>query len=297
MSRADAIRFGPAGNSTSFYEQGYTATLQAFEWVSAMGLNAFEYSFGRGVTLGEATAEAIGAEAARWGVAVSAHAPYYINLANPDPDKRENSFRYMVNSARVLRLMGGSRVVVHVGSAAGMDRAEAIGRCNDGLLEALTRLDDAGLAGITLCVETMGKHSQIGNLEETLAFCSLDCRLTPCIDFAHLHALGAGSLAGAEAFAAVLDRVEEALGPERARRMHIHFSTIEFTKAGERRHRTFAEEGYGPRFEHLAPLLVERDYRPVVICESKGTMAEDAAAMRAMYNQALAAQHETLPAQ
>ena len=86
-----------------------------------------------------------------------------------------------------------------------------------------------------------------------------------------------------EDFAAVLDAIESALGPERAHAMHIHFSTIEYTAAGEKRHRTFAEEAYGPRFQHLAPLLKERGYQPRVICECKGTMAEDAKAMMEMY--------------
>ena len=66
---------------------------------------------------------------------------------------------------------------------------------------------------------------------------------------------------------------------ERARIMHVHFSTIEFGPSGEKRHRTFAEEKYGPRFEHLAPLLKKRGYEPRVICESHGTMAEDAKTM------------------
>ena len=149
--------------------------------------------------------------------------------------------------------------------------------------EAYARLDDLGLSHIHLCPETMGRVSQIGDLQETLSFCQLDERLIPCIDFAHLHALGHGALNAPEDFAAVLDAIESALGPERAHAMHIHFSTIEYTAAGEKRHRTFAEEAYGPRFQHLAPLLKERGYQPRVICECKGTMAEDAKAMMEMY--------------
>jgi deoxyribonuclease-4 len=85
------IRFGPAGNSQSFYDAGYNATVQAFAWIQSMGLTAYEYSFGRGVSLGEDTATAIGEEAAAHGVALSAHAPYYINLANTDSEKREKA--------------------------------------------------------------------------------------------------------------------------------------------------------------------------------------------------------------
>ncbi len=81
----------------------------------------------------------------------------------------------------------------------------------------------------------------------------------------------------------MLDQIEAALGMERARIMHVHFSTIEFTDRGEKRHRTFAEEKYGPRFDFLAPLLKERGYAPRIICECHGTMAEDALTMKHIF--------------
>ncbi len=277
------IRFGPAGNSESFYAQGYKASWQAPGWLRGMGLSAYEYSFGRGVNLSEEAAEKIARYARENDIAVSAHAPYFINLANPDPEKREASFRYITESARLVSHLGGDRVVVHVGAVMKLDRKEAIDNCRQGLKEAYRRLDDMGLSHVHLCPETMGRVSQIGDLQETLSFCQMDERLIPCVDFAHLHALNHGALNAPEDFAAVLDAVESALGPERAQAIHIHFSTIEYTAAGEKRHRTFAEEAYGPRFQHLAPLLKERGYQPRVICECKGTMAEDAKAMMEMY--------------
>ena len=211
------------------------------------------------------------------------HAPYYINLANPDPEKREASFRYILDSARKAVALGGQRVVVHVGAAMKMERSEALTNCRAGLIEAYRRLDDIGLEQTILCPETMGKYSQIGDLRETLDFCLLDERMLPCIDFAHLHALGGGSLNTQADFAAVLDTIESVLGLEYARKMHMHFSTIEYTAAGEKRHHTFAEEKYGPRVENLAPLLYARGYDGTVICESKGTQADDAMAMRRIW--------------
>ncbi len=277
------IRFGPAGNSDSFYAQGYKASWQAPAWLRGMGLSAYEYSFGRGVQLKEEMADRIAGYARENDIAVSAHAPYFINLANPDPEKREASFRYITDSARLVTRLGGDRVVVHVGAVMKLDREEAIKNCREGLKEAYLRLDDLGLSAVRLCPETMGRSSQIGDLKETLDFCLTDERLIPCVDFAHLHALGQGALNDPEDFAAVLDEIESALGIERARTMHVHFSTIEFGKNGEKRHRTFAEEKYGPRFEHLAPLLKRRGYAPRIICECHGTMAEDAKAMMEIY--------------
>jgi hypothetical protein len=181
----------------------------------------------------------------------------------------------------MLSLMGGQRLVVHPGATRNLERSHAVELCTQGLKEARVRLADEGLSHIVLCPETMGKKGQIGDLEETLAFCEADEALVPCIDFAHIHALGQGQLADTEAFAQVLDALESRLGMERARLMHVHFSTIEYGASGEKKHHTFAEPEYGPRFEHLAPLLVQRGYQATIICESKGTMAEDAQAMLA----------------
>lgn len=284
MTEEKKMRFGPSGNADCFYAEGYKASLQAPQWLAEQGLSAYEYPFGRGVTMSVQTAEQIRAQAIAHHISVSVHAPYYINLANPDPEKREASFRYILDAAQKAAELGAQRVIVHVGAAMKMQREDALQNCRDGLTEAYKRLDACGLSQIILCPETMGKYSQIGDLQETLAFCLLDERMLPCIDFAHLHALGGGSLNCTEDFAAVLDTIENTLGMERARSMHMHFSTIEYTAAGEKRHRTFAEEKYGPRFEHLAPLLHARGYHGTVICESKGTQADDAITMKKLWD-------------
>ena len=75
----------------------------------------------------------------------------------------------------------------------------------------------------------------------------------------------------------------EVLGDDKARYMHCHFSKIEWTAAGEKRHLTFADTLYGPDFEPLAEALVRDGLCPRIICESAGTMAEDALAMKQCY--------------
>ena len=278
------LKFGPAGNSDRFYAEGYKSTLQAAGWLENMGLTAYEYSFGRGVSLSDDMAEKICVQMQEHHIFVSAHAPYFINLGNPDPEKRENSYRYILDSAKAVTKLGGERIVVHVGALAKLERGEAIKNCREGLIEAYKRLDDEGLGQVIVCPETMGKYSQIGDLDETLDFCLTDDRMVPCIDFAHLHALSGGGLKAEEDFIRILDRTEEVLGLERARKLHMHFSTIEFTAAGEKRHHTFDEADYGPRFEHLAPQLFKRGYHGTVICECKGTQADDARKMSEIYS-------------
>lgn len=283
------IRFGPSGNSDSFYAQGYTATVQAFAWLRGLGLNAFEYPFGRGIHLSEETALQIGRSAAQDTIQISAHAPYYINFAQREAQKRENSFQSVLRSARLLQLMGGQRLVVHVGAQSGLAREQAFELCAQGLLEARQRLVEAGLEQVILCPETLGRVWQMGHLAEILAFCQAESSFVPCIDFAHLHALGGGNLQTPADFAAVLDSVESALGIERAQLMHVHFSTVEFDRQGEKRHHTFAESAFGPRFDALGQLFAQRGYTPTIICECRGTMAEDACQMRRIYESFLQA--------
>ena len=147
-------------------------------------------------------------------------------------------------------------------------------------------LDEAGFADMTLCPETMGKIGQLGTLDEVLALCSVDERITPCIDFGHLNARTLGGIRSKEDYAAILDRMAEKLGDQRAERFHVHFSRIEYSAGGEKRHWTFAETQFGPEPQPLMELLAERKLQPVIICESAGTQAEDAGAMQQMYHAA-----------
>lgn len=119
------------------------------------------------------------------------------------------------------------------------------------------------------------------------------------MDFAHLHAVTGGAYETIEMFANALNQLEAGLGLELAKQMHVHFSRIEFGSKGEIRHKTFADTDYGPDFALLAPLLIDRGYQGTLICESRGTMAEDAHVMKTLLEQAKtsAAEYKIKPAQ
>lgn len=275
------IKFGPSGNSDIFYSQGYKRTYEAMKWVADMGLTAYEYSFGRGVRLGEQTAAKIREEAEKNGITLSVHAPYFINLANNETEKNA---AYFLESGAAAKMLGANRIVFHPGSCAKTDRGEAFAAVKKNLAEMIRRIDENGLSDLTYCPETMGKINQIGDLNEIIELCNIDERLLPTIDFGHLHTRGIGCINSREDFAAILDALINGIGYERTKNMHAHFSKMEYTKAGEKRHVTFADEGFGPDFNFLAPELIERKLEPTIICESKGTMAEDAKTMLEIYN-------------
>ncbi len=276
-------RFGPAGNSESFYAAGNKATLQAPAWLGSLGLTAYEYQCGRGVRVTAETARAMGVEAEKHGVQMSLHAPYFISLASAEEEKRDNSIRYILESARAVAQMGGERIVVHPGGLGGLSRAEATALASQTLRRAQAALDDEGLSQVRICPETMGKINQLGDLDEVLQFCTIDERFLPCVDFGHLNSRTLGGLNTEEAFAALLDRLHNELGAERGAMFHAHFSKIEYTKGGEKRHLTFEDTVYGPEPAPLMKLIRERGLRPTFICESDGTQAEDALTLQTLY--------------
>lgn len=276
-------RFGPAGNGNAFYAAGKKATVEAPAWLHEWGLTAYEYQCGRGVRISEKTARVLGTQASQFDVQLSLHAPYFISLASAEPEKRDNSIRYILDSARAVDQMGGNRIVVHPGGLGGLSRAEATVLACQTLKRAQDALDEQGLSAVRICPETMGKINQLGDLDEVLQFCAVDERFLPCVDFGHLNSRTGGELNSEEAFGAVLDRLHNELGAERAAIFHAHFSKIEYTKGGEKRHLTFEDSVYGPEPAPLMKLVRERGLTPTFICESDGTQAEDARALMLLY--------------
>lgn len=276
------VLFGPAGNSESFSKE-YKSSKNAPAWLKNMGLSAYEYQCGRGVGIGSVTAKAIGDEAERCGIQMSLHAPYFINLSSADTERIEKNIKYIMDSAQCIDIMGGRRIVVHMGGVSKMQRTEAMENTKINVKAFLNELDKAHLSHIIPCIETMGKINVLGTLEEALEICRLDDRLLPCIDFGHLNARTHGSLKTYEDFKYIFDKMENEIGLDRAKVFHSHFSKIEYSKGGEVRHLTFEDRQYGPEFEHIAKIVKEREYSPTFICESAGTQAEDALKMKHIY--------------
>lgn len=274
--------FGPAGNAESF---PYKSSVDAPRWLQELGLDCYEYQCGKGVRVKEDTAVALGRQAQEHGVALSLHAPYFINLANPDPDSQEKTIGYITSSCLVAEQMGATRVVIHSGALMKRTREEAMNIALPFLKKIVAVCQDQGFGHITLCPETMGKINQLGDLDEVLRLCQVHESLIPCVDFGHLYARSLGKDEGAEAVERMLSRMESELGTDRASRFHSHFSHIEFTpNGGEKCHRTFDDDGgYGPAWEPLAQAVAERGWSPTFICESAGTQAEDALTMKRIY--------------
>lgn len=276
-------KFGPAGNSESFAALGYKNSLQVPEYIVKMGLDCYEYQCGRGVNIGEDKARELGEKAKNAGITLSLHAPYYISMSSVEEEKRLNSVNYILASARAVNAMGGDRIVVHTGSCGKITRERALELALDTMRLALDALDSEGLSHVHICPETMGKVNQLGTLGEVLELCKLDERLIPCIDFGHLNARDLGVLKTTADFENIFTSVKNELGSDRLKIFHSHFSKIEYTTGGEKRHLTFEDRVYGPDFEPVLELTYKYGCEPTFICESAGTQAEDAKQMKNYY--------------
>ena len=277
------MRFGPGGNPPSFYGQGHKSSLEIPAWLKNQGLDAYEYECVRGVKISQATAANLGTLARANGVSLSVHAPYYINLAAEDESMRARSREHILKSLRAAAWMGARAVVFHAATSAVRDRPAVLDRVVRELDRVATDAAGEGLDPSLMRPETLGKPSQLGLLEDILTMCRAVDGLRPAIDFGHLHAATRGSLVSREDFRRVLDRVVQVLGPEVPADWHIHFSPLEYGAAGEIRHRTTEDPGFGPAFGPLAEVLWEMRADGTVICESLDRQAEDALVFQKIY--------------
>lgn len=285
---SEAPRFGTAGLSDSYRVRSFDPQAMA-EYTAFFGLTAFEYQCGRGVRLGLDKAAALKEAFDAKGITFSVHAPYYISMSSLEEDKRLNSVNYLLQSCALVKALGGRRVIFHAGSCGKQSREAALEKALDTMHRAVQAVDEAGYGDCILCPETMGKVNQLGTLDEVLALCSVDERIIPCVDFGHLYARSQGTELNDETapadYAAILDAIAAALPGERAKKFHAHFSRIAYTKGGEKCHLTFADTEFGPPPAPLMQLLKTRGLAPTIICESAGTQAEDAAALKKLYEQ------------
>ncbi len=281
MNRDRAI-FGPGGNSERFYLTKHKSTAEAPSWVREIGLDAYEYEAGQGLHASADALRTVGERAAECGISMSFHTPYFISLSGIETEKRLKSIDYIRQSLWAAELLRAHTVVIHTGSAAKISREEAMALAADTLSRAL---DEIGDTEVKLGLETMGKVNQLGTLEEVISLCRISPRLVPVVDFGHMHARELGCrFTGEDSYRYVFERIGESLGEDVAKYLHCHFSRIEHTGSGEKKHICFADDApFGPDYRPLMEVVARYGYCPSIISESAGTQSEDALTMKRYY--------------
>ena len=258
----DRIRFGPAGIPL---QGGAKTTLEGVRSCASLGLMAMEMEFVQGVRMKEDSASEVGRAASSLDVSLSSHAPYYVNLCTRDRSKLENTKRHILSAARITAAAGGNITVFHPGFYQKLSKEEAYSEAKKNLLEIESELKASGTR-IRLGAETVGKKGAFGGLDECIRLSQELDMVEPAIDFAHLHARGDFRIGGEADYLALLEKLESALG-DYVRRLHCHFSEINYTEKGERNHLPLGTNGEPP-FRPLMKVLAENGYGGTIICET-----------------------------
>jgi deoxyribonuclease-4 len=269
------LLFGTAGTPLSTKDKSSVGGVRR---IRELGLGCMEVEFVRGVRMGEGAAGEVGRVAKEAEVALSVHAPYYINLNSPEAEKREASQKRILDSARVGAHFGARGVAFH---PAFYMNVEPVALFEDvkGQLQAMVKTLQREGVSVPLNPETTGKESQFGSLEEVLRLSKLR-GVGPCIDFSHLHARSNGKYNSYREFAGVLEAVERNLGKKALSGLHIHLSGIAYGPQGEKHHLNLREAD----MDYRGVLKALKDFSAggLLICESPN-LEEDALLLQKTY--------------
>ena len=271
------MRFGPAGVPLQCPS---SSTYEGIKCTKALGLDAMEMEFVRGVRMKQGLAKEINSLAKELDVKLSSHAPYYINLATKDKEKAKRTFFHIYSSAKITHFAGGYITVVHPGYYQQLGKEEAYRLVKKRLEEIVERLKQERIKTL-IGIETMGKVKAFGKIDEVLSLSQEVEQVYPVIDFAHLRALQISSFKKPEDFVKIIEYFENGLGSKFAKNLHIHFSEIEFTEKGEKNHLVLGTK-YEPDYRAFLKACVEQGYKGVVISESP-EIDKDAVKMKKYY--------------
>jgi deoxyribonuclease-4 len=251
------IRIGPSGSTT----QAKT-TYDAVGVVADLGLGALEVNYVRGARASEATTRAVGKRAEEMGVALSAHAPYYVSLNSEREEVRASSVRHIIETARRCQWLGAPFFAVHGGTYGGKASEEATDGVVERLMEVQAGMEAEGIEGVRIGLETTGRTAAWGTLGEIEAAADEVDIVLPVVDFSHVHARTGGGLRTEADFRAL---VEWALSVSDCQ-LYCHFQSIEYGDKGEVRH--LPVDSWDPDFRLLAPVLLDLSCDVHLICES-----------------------------
>lgn len=246
------IFLGPAGVPT----RCKGGTVNGIKCVHDIGLNAMEVEFVHGVKMGNSLAKDVGLVAQKLGVRLSVHAPYFINLCNPE--KVKDSMKRILDSCERAYQMSADVVVFHPGYYGKLSEDKCFNAVLDACKEMTRELNKRGIKNVHLGLETTGKKSQFGTLEEIVEICKKVKQCVPVIDFAHIYARNSGKIDYNEIF--------DKLKVLKPKHIHSHFSGIEYSEKGERRHLPITRAK--PDFKELAKVIFLRKISITIISES-----------------------------
>jgi deoxyribonuclease-4 len=273
-----SLLFGTVGSPIST-PKNPGGTVGGIARTAALGLGALELAWVQSVRVSEEKCAEIKATAKQRRIALSVHAPYFINL-NANDAEWPRSRKRLMDAAHYGNLAGATDIVFHPGSYFGREPKEVLEMALPRLRDCVKEIRDGGNP-VTLRPETMGKSAMLGSLEDTLVMAAEIEGVLPCIDFAHLHARpGDGSANSYDEWTAMLKLVKKHLGAAALKKIHIHLSGIEYGPKGEKHHLPLAEADL--KYKDLFKALRDSGASGRLLCESP-EMEDDALKMQKVW--------------
>ncbi len=266
------LLFGTAGVPNSSKRRD---TISGIIRVKELNLDCMEIEFVRGVRMREELAKKVRETANENEIALSVHAPYFINLNAREEKKIEYSKKRIIDSARIGHLCGARNIVFHAAYYMGDDPKDVYKKVKKAIEEILSVIN----FDVVLRPETTGNWKEFGTLEEVISLSQELENVLPCIDFAHIHAR-THKYNTYEEFTKILERIEEELGKEAIKDMHIHVSGIEYEEYGEKKHLNLRESDMN--YKDLIKALKDFGASGLLISESPN-LEEDAVLLRDLY--------------
>ncbi|RLE65435.1 MAG: hypothetical protein DRJ38_03760 [Thermoprotei archaeon] len=276
MFKPRTLHFGPAGIPLSLKKR---STVEGIKKVRELGLNAMELEFVRSINISENKAPEVKKVSKEYGVLLTCHGQYYINLNSKDEAKVQASVERILKAAKIAYLSGAWSLTFHAAYYMNDEPQVVYERIKNHLKHIVKELEDQGIE-IWIRPETTGKPTQFGTLQELIKLSQEVEYVLPTIDFAHLHAREGGGYNSYEEFVDVLAKLEEGLGRLVLNNMHIHVSGIEYGPKGETRHVNLKESDFN--YKDLLKALRDFKVKGVIICESPN-LEEDAMLLKHTY--------------
>ncbi len=270
------LRIAVAGTPLTTPKPG--GTVKGIAYAASLGIKAMEIEWVQSVPREPRRMAEIRAAAEEHDVSLTVHAPYYVNLNSPEPEKLAASIRRVTDALTMAQLCGAWSVCVHAAFYLKDPPERALDRVRKAVDTILKRKKQQ-FPDVNLALETMGKHSQFGTVEEVLAI-SKEFDQFPCLDPAHLHARANGGVNTTAEWDALFDHYTKVLGKKSLQRMHMHYSGIAYTAAGERHHLPFEESD--ARWKDFLKVLKKRGLGGQLVCESPA-MEQDALLLMRTY--------------
>lgn len=252
---------------------------EAFAVINDMGLDGMELEFVHGVRMSPDSRALVHGIQEKNNYAITAHAPFYINLNSKEEEKIEASVSRIIETAMVAREAGAFSITFHAAFYMGKDKETVYNQVKSQISKISDVLKQEG-NNVWIRPETTGKSTQWGDLEEIIRLSKEFDNVLPCIDFSHLHARSGGEYNTYDEFSKIFETLGKEVGEYALENFHGHLAGIDYGAKGEKKHLDLEESDMN--YKDLLKVMKEFGVKGALVCESPN-IEDDALLLKTYY--------------